>query len=275
MGPTRYLPLQCYCSPLWRNGPPGKPVLCNACGSRWRTKGTLANYSPLHAKLLRGTDGDEKLPPFHVTTAWHVQKHFQNSLGNVQTNVGNVRTNVGRVRTNAAQYHYYRGLKRETESNKPASGSGILISESSTHSESSEENDISDPPEKDIWDLHVPSKKRTKVTHQRIMPHIESFRRELLNILHQQQQESKEFSKSLENILIERKDVSIYSETALGACHLKPPVDSNRVSKPSSHVIDNENPCFNKESLFIEGTGDANEMKRGPAKENTLATNSL
>jgi hypothetical protein len=24
--------------------------LCNACGSRWRTKGTLANYTPLHAR---------------------------------------------------------------------------------------------------------------------------------------------------------------------------------------------------------------------------------
>lgn len=38
-------------TPLWRNGPPEKPVLCNACGSRWRTKGTLANYTPLHARI--------------------------------------------------------------------------------------------------------------------------------------------------------------------------------------------------------------------------------
>ena len=38
-------------TPLWRNGPPEKPVLCNACGSRWRTKGTLANYTPLHARV--------------------------------------------------------------------------------------------------------------------------------------------------------------------------------------------------------------------------------
>ncbi|KMZ60662.1 hypothetical protein ZOSMA_581G00010 [Zostera marina] len=35
---------------LWRNGPPEKPVLCNACGTRWRTKGILANYMPLHAQ---------------------------------------------------------------------------------------------------------------------------------------------------------------------------------------------------------------------------------
>ncbi|GBG83588.1 hypothetical protein CBR_g37309 [Chara braunii] len=33
-------------TPLWRNGPPDKPVLCNACGSRWRTRGNLTNYLP-------------------------------------------------------------------------------------------------------------------------------------------------------------------------------------------------------------------------------------
>ncbi|XBI97259.1 hypothetical protein VPH35_033433 [Triticum aestivum] len=33
-------------SPLWRHGPPEKPVLCNACGTRWRKKGTLDNYTP-------------------------------------------------------------------------------------------------------------------------------------------------------------------------------------------------------------------------------------
>ncbi|PWA38425.1 hypothetical protein CTI12_AA580180 [Artemisia annua] len=33
-------------TPIWRNGPPSKPVLCNACGSHWRTKGTLDSYAP-------------------------------------------------------------------------------------------------------------------------------------------------------------------------------------------------------------------------------------
>ncbi|OAY45614.1 hypothetical protein MANES_07G076400v8 [Manihot esculenta] len=37
-------------TPLWRNGPPEKPVLCNACGSRYRIRGTLANYTPKHAQ---------------------------------------------------------------------------------------------------------------------------------------------------------------------------------------------------------------------------------
>ncbi|XP_047306535.1 GATA transcription factor 27-like [Impatiens glandulifera] len=36
-------------TPLWRNGPPEKPVLCNACGSRWRLWKTLTDYIPQHA----------------------------------------------------------------------------------------------------------------------------------------------------------------------------------------------------------------------------------
>ncbi|XP_069151310.1 uncharacterized protein [Solanum lycopersicum] len=36
-------------TPHWRPGPPEKPVLCNACGTRWRVMGTLHNYIPRHA----------------------------------------------------------------------------------------------------------------------------------------------------------------------------------------------------------------------------------
>lgn len=35
-------------SALWRNGPEDKPVLCNACGSRYRKCGSLENYLPNH-----------------------------------------------------------------------------------------------------------------------------------------------------------------------------------------------------------------------------------
>ncbi|XP_073226076.1 uncharacterized protein [Cicer arietinum] len=36
-------------TPLWRQGPAEKPVLCNACGSRYRHWGTLDNYLPKHS----------------------------------------------------------------------------------------------------------------------------------------------------------------------------------------------------------------------------------
>lgn len=35
---------------MWRNGPAEKPILCNACGSRYRIRGTLANYTPKHSQ---------------------------------------------------------------------------------------------------------------------------------------------------------------------------------------------------------------------------------
>lgn len=31
----------------WRRGPPTKPTLCNACGSRWLVKRSLDSYKPL------------------------------------------------------------------------------------------------------------------------------------------------------------------------------------------------------------------------------------
>lgn len=34
------------CSPCWRKGPPGKPVLCNACGARYLVKRNLDGYMP-------------------------------------------------------------------------------------------------------------------------------------------------------------------------------------------------------------------------------------
>ncbi|XP_015082630.1 GATA transcription factor 26-like [Solanum pennellii] len=36
---------------LWRNGSPEKPVLCNACGSRWRGRRTLDGYIPRHGNI--------------------------------------------------------------------------------------------------------------------------------------------------------------------------------------------------------------------------------
>ncbi|KAL4556081.1 hypothetical protein LXL04_038721 [Taraxacum kok-saghyz] len=54
-------------TPLWRNGPLEKPVLCNACGSRWRTRGTLADYNPKHAmKEVQGAQTIEARQQFVV-----------------------------------------------------------------------------------------------------------------------------------------------------------------------------------------------------------------
>uniref|UniRef100_M8CD27 GATA transcription factor 28 n=1 Tax=Aegilops tauschii TaxID=37682 RepID=M8CD27_AEGTA len=50
-------------TPLWRNGPPDKPVFCNACGLIWRIKGTLVNYMRAHRREDTGAGeaGPDKL----------------------------------------------------------------------------------------------------------------------------------------------------------------------------------------------------------------------
>nr|GMC64230.1 GATA transcription factor 26-like [Ipomoea batatas] len=48
-------------TPRWRAGPEEKPVLCNACGSRWRLRGNLNDYVPKHG--IRDASGNiHKLP---------------------------------------------------------------------------------------------------------------------------------------------------------------------------------------------------------------------
>ncbi|KAG2426476.1 hypothetical protein HXX76_011706 [Chlamydomonas incerta] len=49
----------CHCgtvaTPCWRKGPCDKPVLCNACGSRYLVKGSLAGYFPGARRASAGT----------------------------------------------------------------------------------------------------------------------------------------------------------------------------------------------------------------------------
>ncbi|KAI5384636.1 GATA transcription factor 26 [Lathyrus oleraceus] len=53
-------------TPLWRQGPTNKPVLCNACGTRYRLRGDLDNYFPKYClpKELscRNNDFNENSP---------------------------------------------------------------------------------------------------------------------------------------------------------------------------------------------------------------------
>lgn len=43
------------CSCCWRRGPPAKPVLCNACGSRYLVKRSLDGYQPLQTRREGGS----------------------------------------------------------------------------------------------------------------------------------------------------------------------------------------------------------------------------
>ncbi|GFR51676.1 hypothetical protein Agub_g14119 [Astrephomene gubernaculifera] len=51
-------------TPCWRKGPPEKPTLCNACGSRYLVKGTLAGYFP-GARRSSANTARSEIPQMH------------------------------------------------------------------------------------------------------------------------------------------------------------------------------------------------------------------
>ncbi|KAK3185007.1 hypothetical protein Dsin_032293 [Dipteronia sinensis] len=53
------LPTITCATPLWRNGPPEKPIFCNACGSRFRLRGTLLNYAPKHLMVIPSSNNNK------------------------------------------------------------------------------------------------------------------------------------------------------------------------------------------------------------------------
>lgn len=108
-------------TPLWRNGPPEKPVLCNACGSRWRTKGTLANYTPLHARAE--SDELEDLRFSRVKTI---------SIKNKESKVLKRKLNSEIAEFGVIPPDHNQGLHKvfdEDTSNRSSSGSAISNSE--------------------------------------------------------------------------------------------------------------------------------------------------
>ncbi|KAK2664802.1 hypothetical protein Ddye_003376, partial [Dipteronia dyeriana] len=68
-------------TPLWRNGPPEKPVLCNACGSRYRLRGTLLNYTPKHLMVIPSSNKNKnKNKNKRRNTIVKTENNFSNSF---------------------------------------------------------------------------------------------------------------------------------------------------------------------------------------------------
>lgn len=160
-------------TPLWRNGPPDKPVLCNACGSRWRTKGTLANYTPLHAResLEEGSKVSlEKNMPFnpkgHNT---HKKKQSRNIM---KPEFGNM--------------DFDRNLQKgldDDSSDGSSSGSAGSYSDSCAHID--DMSDATGSFQSNMWDSLVPSRRRSGVIRSKPSP-VEKLTKDLHSILHQQ-----------------------------------------------------------------------------------------
>lgn len=57
-GPCNHCGVDVSC--CWRRGPPLKPVLCNACGSRYLVKKSLEGYIPIQQRSLYGGRGQKQ-----------------------------------------------------------------------------------------------------------------------------------------------------------------------------------------------------------------------
>ncbi|KAM3391887.1 hypothetical protein ACQJBY_013175 [Aegilops geniculata] len=143
----------CHCrvisSPIWRNGPPEKPVLCNACGTRWRKKGTLENYTP--SRRPQDAEAERKQPK---------QKPVRRIVKKQPSSHHN---NLGKT-----------GDAADTFSNNP-SGFGSALSYSGSASQSHARES-----------LVIPSRKKTCVGRRRKPSTVETLAEDLNSIMHEE-----------------------------------------------------------------------------------------
>lgn len=168
----------CHCgvtsTPLWRNGPPEKPVLCNACGSRWRTKGSLTNYTPLRTR--ENMDSED----FEVS-----------KVRNVYFKPRELKSHKKKQRSGVMEFEHeipysgqnYRKIFEGDASNRSSSGSAISYSESCAHFGTTDASDLTGSAQSDVL---LPSKKRTCVTRPK-PSRVEKLTRDLHFIMHEQQ----------------------------------------------------------------------------------------
>ncbi|KAA8522170.1 hypothetical protein F0562_012843 [Nyssa sinensis] len=220
-------------TPLWRNGPPDKPVLCNACGSRWRTKGTLANYTPLHARA----EPDE-FEDYRVSRVKSI------SIKNKEAKVLKRKQNHDNAVVGgfAPDYNqgYQKGLDEDT-SNRSSSGSAISNSESCAQFGSADASDLTGPAQSIVWDTMVPSRKRTCVSRPKPSP-VEKLTKDLYTILHEQQQSSYFSGSSEEDLLFESDTPMVSVEIGHGSVLIRHPssIAREEESEASSLSVDNK-----------------------------------
>ncbi|KAL6985889.1 hypothetical protein U1Q18_019262 [Sarracenia purpurea var. burkii] len=225
-------------TPLWRNGPPEKPILCNACGSRWRTKGTLANYTPLHARA----EPDE-FEDYRVSRVKSMS--FKNKEAKMLKRKQNYENAV--VEGVAPDYNLgSRKVQDDDTSNRSSSGSAISNSESCVQFGSADASDLTGPAQSIVWDTMVPSRKRTCVSRPKPSS-VEKLTKDLYTILHEQR--SPHFSGSSEEDLLLECDTSMVSvEIGHGSVLIRHPssIAREEESEASSLSVDNKQHPLNE-----------------------------
>ncbi|XP_055819220.1 GATA transcription factor 26-like [Solanum dulcamara] len=195
---------------LWRNGPPEKPVLCNACGSRWRVRRTLDGYIPRHAN--------------REIQSYQLHSEMKPACDDQKLEVG---VDVSGQDGSSACL--------EEEMNNISS----LGSAGSSSGNCMQMEEISGEADKDpLWNPDsVPRRKRSKL-RQHILSPVERLQRQLYNNL--QEPDFENISADDENILIYARNKYIPpNEIGLGAKLLVSPTTTAEHSSLSPMAEDN------------------------------------
>ncbi|KAE9613771.1 putative transcription factor C2C2-GATA family [Lupinus albus] len=219
-------------TPLWRNGPPEKPVLCNACGSRWRTKGTLANYTPLHARAETVNDDQRVSRVMRLPLSKNKEmKLLKRKAGQTDYIVSG-----GFPPTYIEEFGK---VADEDTCNRSSSGSAISNSESCAQFGGTDASDLTGPAQSVVWESTVPAKKRA--CGGRPKPYsVEKLTKDLCTILHEQQ--SYFSASSEEDLLFESETPMVSVEIGHGSILIRHPstVAREEESEASSHSVDNK-----------------------------------
>ncbi|URE04277.1 GATA transcription factor 26 [Musa troglodytarum] len=199
-------------TPLWRNGPPEKPVLCNACGSRWRTKGSLTNYVPLHAR--EAFDSDELKVPKVKNISFKPKEHKLQKKK--QSN--NILESECEIQYCDQNFHK---IAEGDTSNRSSSGSAISGSDSCVQFGTTDASDVTGSVQSNVWDSLVPSKRRTFVTRPKPSP-VEKLTKDLCSILHEEQASNLSIT-SEDDLLYESLTPFDSSEIGYGGVLIKHP----------------------------------------------------
>ncbi|XP_030533502.1 GATA transcription factor 26-like [Rhodamnia argentea] len=219
-------------TPLWRNGPPEKPVLCNACGSRWRTKGTLANYAPLHSRA-----DSENYEDHRVARTKGVSMNKKEVKVLKRKYYGENMTVGGNSHEYSQNFHKFAD---DDTSNWSSSGSALSNSESCAPFGSADASDLTGPAQSVVWDSLVPSRKRTCVNRSKPSA-VEKLTRDLHTILHEQQSSCLSGS-SEEDLLLESETPMVSVEIGHGSVLIRHPssIAREEESEASSLSVDNK-----------------------------------
>ncbi|CAL0311639.1 unnamed protein product [Lupinus luteus] len=229
-------------TPLWRNGPQEKPVLCNACGSRWRTKGTLANYTPLHARA-EGDDYEDQ----RFSRVKSMPLNRNKEAKSLKRKVNNDSVAYGGL---SPDYNLgFRKALNEVTNNQSSSGSAISNSESCAQFSGIDASDLTGPAQPVVWDTMVPSKKRTCVGRPKPSS-VEKLTKDLCTILHEQQSYFSASSK--EDLLFESETPMVSVEIGHGTMLIRHPsyIAHEEESEASSLSIDNKQCAMNNAYLY-------------------------